>query len=627
MTTWILIAFFASLVAVIAWFVPRLRVGMLALGGYGLLYVGQRLLAGGDLSTPVSFAGLALVFGAVGARALALGRTGDTQKSSERGALTWQLVGVGSLALYALTLPSVTGALGLGDEGLRRWSVSFQALWPIFWLVGILPMIALDLALSNHPRRMPEGARRYAVEAGLALALATALIFPINYLAAEHDVEWDFSYFRVTAPGGASTALVKSVDKPVEVLLFFPVASDVKEKLLPYFNELAGASDGKLTVRTIDQPMEPKLSEELAVRDNGFVVLRQEREPGADGKPTFANEKFKIDVDLDKAKKDLKKLDETFQKHLIKLAKGKRTAYMLTGHGEASPRDENPQLKLGEMKNLLRAQNYEVKDFGIDQGSTTAVPDDAALVIVPAPEKALLPEETAVLKRYIDKGGAILIYVDQGRDPLVDLLGHIGLKAGTNLIANATKFAALDGGVTDHYNIVSTKFGTHASVATLSKYATRTFVAALGAVSLTETNQAAAPSPVKATPLIRTFEDSWEDLDGDAVLSAGEAKATFVIAEAVEGPETAKFRAVVVGDVSTASDFVIQHSQGDAQFLVDASRWLIGEEDLAGETVSEEDVRIEHSHEDDQLWFYGTVFGVPLLVLLAGVAFVRLRMK
>ena len=81
----------------------------------------------------------------------------------------------------------------------------------------------------------------------------------------------------------------------------------------------------------------------------------------------------------------------------------------------------------------------------------------------------------------------------------------------------------------------------------------------------------------------------------------------------------------VVGDVSIASDFVVQRSQGSAQLLLDASRWLIGEEDLVGTTESEEDVQIEHTREDDIVWFYGTIFGVPLLLLAAGAVFVRGR--
>ncbi|HMV65451.1 MAG TPA: Gldg family protein [Myxococcota bacterium] len=602
--------------------VPRLRASLLALAGYGYIYVGQRLLDADSYAVPVAAFGLVVVAAALVVRFLGRGAARGVHRDAEQDALVFQLVSLVGLAIYGLTLEPVVSGLGLDDDGVSRWTVSWSAVWPIVWTLGAAPMLLLDLAMGRHPVRLPAGARQHAVASGLAVALAVALVFPVNYLAASHDVEWDFSYFRVTRPGTATEALVSSVDKPVEVLLFYPVANDVKEKILPYFRDLERASEGKLTVREVDQPMEPKLSEELGVRDNGFVVVRQARD---EGDP--ATEKFKLDANLDKAKRDLKKLDETFQKHLLKLVKGKRTAYMLAGHGEASPRDEDPKRKLGEFKNLLRAQNYDVKDFSVEQGSTVAVPDDAALVIVAAPTKALLPEETETLKRYVDKGGALLVYVDVDADPLDGLLGHLGLKAGPAPLANESKFVQIDGGQTDRYNLAFTKFGVHPSVATLSKYASRTFVAMLGAVSVDESGAATAPSPVKTTALIRSFDDTWADLNRNAALDkdAGEAAKMAVVAQAVEGPETAKFRAIVVGDASMASDFVVTHSTGSAQFLVDGVRWLVGDEDLSGETQSEEDVRIEHTRADDVAWFYGTVFGVPVLLLLAGVILVRSR--
>jgi hypothetical protein len=624
MTTMVLISLLTAGVLGAAVYVPRLRASLLALAGYGYLYTGQRLLDAESFATPVAAFGLVVVVAALVVRFLGRGAAKGVQQQAEQDALVWQLVSLLGLTIYALTTEPVVSGLGLKDEAAQRWIISWTAVWPIVWLAGLVPMLFLDLAMGRHPLRMPTGAREHAVQSGLAVALSACLIFPVNYLAAEHDVEWDFSYFRVTRPGSATEALVGSAEKPVEVLLFYPAASEVREKMLPYFRDLERVSNGKLTVRTVDQPMEPKLSEELAVRDNGFVVLRQARD---EGDP--ATEKFKIDADIDKAKRDLKKLDETFQKHLLKLVKGKRVAYMLAGHGEASPRDEDPKRKLGEFKNLLRAQNYDVKDFGVDQGSTSAIPDDAALLIIAAPTKALLPEETETIKRYVDKGGALLVYADVGGDPMEGLLGHLGLKAGTAPLANESKFVKIDGGLTDRYNLASTKFGTHPSVATLAKFATRTFVALLGSVSIDETGSATAPSPVKTTALIRTFEDTWADTNGNATLDkdAGEAAKMAVVAQAVEGPESAKFRAIVVGDASMASDFVVTHSTGSAQFLVDGVRWLVGDEELSGETQSEEDVRIEHTREDDVAWFYGTVFGVPVLLLLAGVMLVRSRSK
>jgi hypothetical protein len=37
----------------------------------------------------------------------------------------------------------------------------------------------------------------------------------------------------------------------------------------------------------------------------------------------------------------------------------------------------------------------------------------------------------------------------------------------------------------------------------------------------------------------------------------------------------------------------------------------------------EQDVRIEHSKQGDQVWFYSTIVGVPALVLGVGLAFSR----
>jgi len=57
--------------------------------------------------------------------------------------------------------------------------------------------------------------------------------------------------------------------------------------------------------------------------------------------------------------------------------------------------------------------------------------------------------------------------------------------------------------------------------------------------------------------------------------------------------------------------------------LLDAVRWLGGEESFAGEVTSEEDVRIEHTKQKDLVWFYATIFGAPALVLGLGLFYVR----
>jgi hypothetical protein len=177
----------------------------------------------------------------------------------------------------------------------------------------------------------------------------------------------------------------------------------------------------------------------------------------------------------------------------------------------------------------------------------------------------------------------------------------------------------------DKANLISQRFGSHPVTATLSKYATKAAVVMPTVVAVSETGAGTVPGPAKYTPLIRSYEDTWEDLNDNLVQDKDEPSKVYVMAMAVQGPDTAKYRAVVLGDVSAASDFVLERAQGNQVLVLDAVRWLVGDEDIAGEIASEEDVQIEHTHEQDVVWFYAIIFGIPLSVLALGAVVVRRR--
>jgi len=615
MTAWIVLALMVAVAVGLVAFRPRGGLGGAWLAGLATLYVGQRLLVPSTEGTAYLVVGIAMVLATLAWRARGLSQTEGVVRDATRDALIWQAVGSASILLWWLTTPTVTVALGLDTEAVARWSAVFTTLWPIVFVLGAVPTLLLDSVLLAHPVRMPPGARTHAVTAGLALALATCLVFPVNYLADAYDQDMDFSYFRVTRPGSSTQAIVASVDAPVEALLFFPPGNDVLREARSYFDELAETSDGLFSWRAIDQAGEPALAKELSVRDNGYIVLRQDDR----------TQKFKLDDELKRARRELRKLDGTVQENLLRLVSEERVAYVLTGHGEASPRASNPFQKLGDLKKLLLAQNYEVKDFGLEQGSGDEVPEDAALVIVAAPDKTLLDPELASLVRYIDRGGKLLIYAEPGKDPMTGLLGHLGVAVGDKPLAHPTKFVKITGGIVDRANLYSQRYGSHPVTSTLSKYASKAIFAVLGAAPVTETGEASAPGPAKYTTLVRSHEETWVDVDGDFQRSPEEPKQVHVLAMAVEGPAAHPYRAIVVGDVQTASDILIERVEGNAQFLLDGVRRLVGDEDFAGEVENEEDVQIEHTRESDTAWFYGTIFGVPLLILGLGAMLVRRR--
>jgi hypothetical protein len=89
------------------------------------------------------------------------------------------------------------------------------------------------------------------------------------------------------------------------------------------------------------------------------------------------------------------------------------------------------------------------------------------------------------------------------------------------------------------------------------------------------------------------------------------------------GEET---RLIVLADADALSDQVIGNL-GNYFLFEDGLKWLFEEERLLGSVGTEEDVRIMHTKEEDVVWFYTTIFAVPLVVLGIGVVYNRFRLR
>lgn len=591
----------------------------LIFAGLALLFGAERLFADDPTWAGFFGGGAAMILLSLALRARRWVQATGTRKDAEQRALGFAGLAAGSLLVYGLTTEAATAAFGFEGEFLRRWEVVLGATWPILLIVGLLPMVWIDRALAAHPVVLPAAAARRAMAAGLQAALGVALIFPVNYIASQKEWSWDVSYFKVTAPGESTLRLVSTLDEPIEVDLFYPPGNDVAAELRAYFEPLEAASGGKLTVNLVDQALDPKKAEALKVRENGHVLFTRGEQ----------SERVRIQTEMSKAKRELKKLDETVQKNLLKLARGPRNAYLLVGHGEASPKvQDDPRRKLGVFKTALEQQGFKVKNLGAMEGSTTGVPDDADLVIVASPTKALMPEEITVLSAYLDQGGRLLVLADPDTDKLPELTAKVGLRVGGVPVASAV-MAKIQELRPDPHILATNSFGTHAVTSTLSKKSSEAYIYGYGFSALEEL----ADVPTKRQVLVRANEKSWLDTNRDRQKTAEEASGGFPLVIAATAPVTqadgapGEWRAIVVGNTSVFADFFLDRSVANQILLLDALRWLAGDEEIVGATENEEDVRIEHTSDENEAWFYGTIFGMPLLVLAFGALFTTLRKR
>jgi hypothetical protein len=91
------------------------------------------------------------------------------------------------------------------------------------------------------------------------------------------------------------------------------------------------------------------------------------------------------------------------------------------------------------------------------------------------------------------------------------------------------------------------------------------------------------------------------------------------------GPQ--RWRGLVFSDSEVFSDAVLYNLVQNRAILADGARWLGRDEDLAGTTESEADVRIVHTRAEQVAWFYTIIAGAPFLVLTGGLLGVRLRRR
>lgn len=607
------------------WAIPAYLLGLC------LVFLGERVLGSTDaMRWGVAGTGMVLIAVISLGRLTLLSKSQPERAGIEKRLALFSVLGLLAVGLYySLNTESGRSIWGLATatpEVRDRIEGAGMAAWLMLLLIAIPPLVLGDRALA--PMRDAEQLEAHrvsaATSAGLTLGLSAAYLSLFVFVAGTFDKKIDFSYFRTARPGESTVNIAKSLNEPVKVQAFFPQLNDVGIEVDGYLKELA-ASAPQLQVEVLDRLMVPGVAKEAKVVSDGVVLLRR---------GDASRETLTIGADMKTAQAKLKTLDGDFQKVLLKVIRPQRTAYLTVGHGEIneSGGDKAEDRKATLLKKLLESQNYVVKDLGLAQGLGSEIPADATVVLVLGPTAALLPEEIASLKRYLDRAGKLFLALDP--EPNIDwtaLAGLVGLDYKRETLANDKTFMRRRFNDSDRSNVVTNRFSSHASVSTLSKFSQRAPVIFPGAGHLTQT----AGFEPKADFTVRSMPDTFGDAnqnftyDGDT-----EKKTTFQIAAAVAKPSGGKpagadgaaspedSRAFVVADSDAFTDTAIPN-EPNALLVLDAVRWLGGEESFSGAIESTEDVRIEHTKEKDVVWFYGTIFGAPALVLAAGLIYTK----
>jgi hypothetical protein len=628
---------------------------LLLLAGLLTVFVSQRILTDGTAHNATQYGGLLLcaLAGVLRVKAWSSAQ-GDTR--GVEGRLLGSYLGCyASLGLYALSTDAGIQKLGLtGDAALHTGGV-LAVLWPSLLLVSLTALLFIELVYLRMPIAASVELRRVrtALYAGLTLGLSAVFLLSINYVATARDVRKDVSYFRTTQPSEATRAMIAKLDKPMRVVLFFPQANDVEQEMRPYFDVLA-KTNKKLSVTTMDVALAPDLATKYKVRENGNVLLIQDAgdstknadtkadpskpdqtKPDQAKKDQTKGETFRIGQELTEARGTLKKLDAMFQQSFAKLARPERLLYLTVGHGERNAKlsDSRGPDATTLLEEILRRLNLKTKDFGMAQGLAREVPAEASAVLVIGPTERFMPEEAETLLAYVRKGGKVFLMIDPGEDlGLAPLLTGLGLETLPGTVNSETSHMAHSYNASDRGIVFTNHYSAHPSVTTVSRHQREVASVFVNAVALNGSKQQVDPKPLINFPM-RSDAQFWRDLNGNFEHDANEPFETLnlmaasTIAVPAKGDEKpGEGRAVVIGD----GDFMtnkLASNNGNMLPFVDTLAWLVGNEEINGEATSEEDIPIEHSREQDKVWFYATTFAMPAPIVLVGSWVARRRRR
>ena len=607
----------------------------LYIGGTVLFFMGERIFQD-TLPPRLTLDGVGLALMVVSLALRIRNRTGSSQdfRAVEGTLALFYLGGLAALALYGLQIEELRAPLSrlLTPGGaVPRYRVILQVLWPIVWVGSILPALFMEASYASMARgSMIETNRiRSSTASGLAIALTACILFVLNYVADEHNIKRDLSFLQTTAPTESTRRMVSRLQEPLEVILFYPGANEVKENLLSYFEPLRDLSD-RFRLRVVDQPMEPTLAREHKVSNNGVILFSY-------GEKT---EKLQVGMKLEAAKSKLSKIDPEFRKIFHKLVMEERIAYFTTGHeerGSVPVSGATGGATINLLKTLLRSLNFKVKSLGIAQGLAGDIPDDAGIVFVVDPGKDFQDAELEALRRYLASGGRLFAALEpESRSNFPSLLDDFGLRFEPTLLANDKQYMRRLYNKSDRYNLYTNRFTSHTSVTTLSRSASSLALVLFGTGFLVEAER---EDGAEVSMTVRSMPSTWADTDRDMEADEGEEVKIYDLAAAVslsvEASPTAgdergdpagsqgsegEARLVVLADADALGDEVIRNL-GNYYFCSDAVKWLLGEDTDLGDATAAEDVPIVHTRKEDVVWFYSTIFAIPLLVMGVGILY------
>jgi gliding motility-associatede transport system auxiliary component len=439
----------------------------------------------------------------------------------------------------------------------------------IGWFFGVIAALALLFAAGLRlPVRLGFASR--AVSAALVVAAVAAITILGNVALFRHDAHLDFTREKAFTPSVEAGEVVRRLTEPIDVAYFYQKQNPGAVALGTMLRQLE-RENANFRVRLIDADQNPALASSLGVRTYNSAVLRSgdrrievvttdDREIALGVLRLLRKREIVVCFAAGNGEYDIDNFE--FHTHF-------EGAHSHSHDASGLAVVQMEQHGIGRLRRSIEKLGLAARKISFATGQP--IPDDCAALVEANPRTRYSPGETALMRRYLERGGSAMFLIEPDYeldDSLAALLAGAGVKVGEGVIVDPKEHY-----FTDEQMIAVSHYGVHP----ITRGLALSFFP--GARPL-EMVQAAG---IKLTPLAASSSEAYiiaNRLENGSNPSPDE-RATRIIALAAEGKfnEASRlpFRMVVAGDADFASNSFFPYL-ANSDLVLAAIAWLAHEE-------------------------------------------------
>jgi ABC-type uncharacterized transport system involved in gliding motility auxiliary subunit len=459
----------------------------------------------------------------------------------------------------ARSLAAVGGACVVA--GYLRYSIQAELLRTSEILLiggGVLLLAAIVIGFEYIVNFFSKRSSQLGTNAIILSVAVVAILVLLNFLSFRHSKRFDLTTDKQFSVSDQTRKIVGGLQRDVTIVRFARPSDSTPdsqrfEDLMIEYKHLSP----HFQFKDVNPQEKPEVAKEYGAKHIGDVIVASgQQKVNLEGSPEGGFSESDVTNTILKATRDTVK-----------------TVCFVTGHGEKSLTDSGVD-GYAQMAENLKRETYTADSINLVTGG---IPSDCDVVVIAGPTKPFFPQETAMVSKYLDAGGKVLIEVDPETDPKLDTVFQPwNINVGNNVVIDASGMGQLLGAGPEIPLVV--QYGDSPITKGLERQ--MTYFPIARTVSIADKSK----SDPEAVELLKTSPQSFTkpklehtvkyDPKTDTLgpLSLGVAASRKV--------DDKSARLVVIGDSDFATDQVLGGPGSDGDLFLNTINWLAQDENL-----------------------------------------------